>query len=60
MSYTAKRKILFAALGIIVVLAWAPLRDSGASDAVVFGLMLTLMLGGAALAIKLAGKSDDK
>ena len=45
MSYETKRRVLFAILAVIIVLAWAPLR-ANFSDAVVFCSILFLIIGG--------------
>jgi len=45
MNYETKRRVLFALLAVIIVLAWAPLRASF-SDTVVFFSVLFLIVGG--------------
>jgi len=45
MNYETKRRVLFALLAVIIVLAWAPLR-ANFSDTVVFFSVLFLIVGG--------------
>jgi len=55
MNYETKRRVLFAILAVIIVLAWAPLR-ANFSDTVVFFSVLALIIGGYWSIEKLIGK----
>ncbi len=59
MAYARKRQLLFIALAAVIVLTWAPLRAATSSDAVVFSVVLTMIIGGYWAIVRLIGKPPE-